>query len=308
MKEVADGSDGGGVKKTPPRVSCPSCFVAGLVSLIVPLCSFVIVAGVCLTMAMAARTEALPPELVGVGITELPGARLPLELPFVDSDGRKTTLGAFFDGQHPVILTMNYSDCPMLCSLQLNGLVDALRSMPWNLGQEYHVVTVSIDPLETPARAGLTKAKYLKAYNRPNSAAGWHFLTGREDDIKKLAETVGFHYRFDPQQRQFVHAAALILCTGDGRVSRYLGGVVYNPQTLRLSLVEASEGKVGSVLDQFFLSCFHYDESAGRYGPFALGIMRVGGVLTLVVLGSVLSGLWVRERHRRGKGSSEELP
>ena len=149
--------------------------------------------------------------------------------------------------------------------------------MPWNLGEQFRVVTVSIDPLETPMRAALTKEKYLKIYNRPGSAAGWHFLTGREETSRSSPPTVGFRYKYIPKRRQFAHAAALILCTPDGRVSRYLGGVLYNPQTLRLSLVEASEGKVGSTVDQFFLSCFHYDEKAGRYGPFALGIMRIGG-------------------------------
>jgi protein SCO1 len=264
---------------------------------------------VCAASALAgARKEPLPPELVDVGITELPGARLPLELPFVDSDGGATTLGRFFDGQHPVILTMNYSDCPMLCSIQLSGLVEAIRAMPWNLGQQYRVITVSIDPLETSQRAALTKEKYLKIYNRPGSAAGWHFLTGREENIKKLAATVGFRYKYIAQRRQFVHAAALILCTPDGRVSRYLGGVVYNPQTLRLSLVEASHGKVGSALDQFFLSCFHYDAEAGRYGPFALGIMRIGGVLTLLCLGGVLLAFWIRDTRRRGSSKPEGTP
>ncbi len=260
------------------------------------------------TPALAQRKEPLPPELSGVGITELPGARLPLELPFVDSDGGKITLGQFFDGLHPVILTLNYSDCPMLCSVQLNGLVEALRAMPWNLGQQFHVVTMSIDPLETPTRAALTKEKYLKLYNRPQSAAGWHFLTGREENIKKLAAAVGFRYKYLPASRQFVHAAALILCTPDGRVSRYLGGVFYNPQTLRLSLVEASQGKVGSALDQFFLSCFHYDEKAGRYGPFALGIMRIGGGLTLLAIGGVLAFFWIREGRRKTKGNGEGSP
>ena len=281
---------------------------AAMLALLSPLSLLLSPLSPLLVSAVAERTEPLPPELVDVGITELPGARLPLELPFADSDGQKATLGQFFDGVHPVILTMNYSDCPMLCSIQLNGLVDALTKMPWNLGDQFRLVTVSIDPLETPQRAALTREKYLKLYNRAGSAAGWHFLTGQEEDIKKLAATVGFRYKYIPQRRQFAHAAALILCTPDGRVSRYLGGVVYNPQTLRLSLVEASEGKVGSTLDQFFLSCFHYDEKAGRYGPFALGIMRIGGGLTLLTLGGVLAFFWIREGRRRGKAATEGTP
>jgi protein SCO1 len=279
-------------------IAHPSSFILHFFGLLV-------IWAACSTSALADRTESLPPELVDVGITELPGARIPLELPFVDSDDGRVTLGQFFDGIHPVILTLNYSDCPMLCSIQLNGLLDALRAMPWNLGQQFQVITVSIDPLETPQRAALTKQKYLKVYNRPGSAEGWHFLTGREENIKKLAATVGFRYKYVAKSRQFVHAAALILCTPDGRVSRYLGGVLYDPQTLRLSLVEASEGKVGSAIDQFFLSCFHYDETAGRYGPFALGIMRIGGALTVLVLGGVIGILWMRESRRR-RGSALE--
>jgi protein SCO1 len=258
--------------------------------------------------ARADRTEPPPPELVDVGVTESIGAPLPLALPFVDSDGGKTTLGAYFDGKRPVILTFNYSDCPMLCSVQLNGLVDAIRAMPWDLGKQYQIVTVTIDPLETPIRASLTKEKYLKVYNRPGSAAGWHFLTGSEENIKKAAATVGFRYNYVAKSKQFVHVAALILCTPDGRVARYLGGVLYNPQTLRLSLVEASEGKVGSLADQFFLSCFHYDADAGRYGPFAMGIMRIGGAVTLVVLGGVLGVFWMRERRRRCIAPAEASP
>ena len=274
------------------------CFCSSLVPLVLGMI-------LCTTAALADRKEGPPPELVDVGITEFPGVELPLELPFVDSDGRKAVLGQFFDGTHPVILTLNYSNCPMLCSVQLNGLVDALKNMGWNLGDEFHVITASIDPLETPQRAALTKEKYLKLYNRPGSAAGWHFLTGQEENIQKLAATVGFRYKYVSQSKQFVHAAALILCTPDGHVSRYLGGVLYNPQTLRLSLVEASHGKVGSATDQFFLSCFHYDEKAGRYGPFALGMMRIGGVLTLLALGGALAVFWIREARKRSALKAE---
>jgi protein SCO1/2 len=282
--------------------------LSSLSPLLSPLSSLLLLAAICITPALAQRKEPLPPELSGVGVTERPGARIPLELPFVDSNGERITLGKFFDGVHPVILTLNYSDCPMLCSVQLNGLLEALRAMPWNLGQQFQVVTTSIDPLETPQRADLTKEKYLKLYNRPQSATGWHFLTGREEDIKKLAAAVGFRYKYIPKSRQFVHAAALILCTPDGRVSRYFGGVLYDPQTLRLSLIEASDGKVGSALDQFFLSCFHYDETAGRYGPFALGIMRLGGAVTLLGLGGVLMFFWIREGRRKTESSVKGLP
>ncbi len=226
----------------------------------------------CAVPALADRKEPLPPELVDVGITELPGARLPLELPFVDSDGRKTTLGQFFDGTHPVILTMNYSDCPMLCSIQLNGLVDALKAMPWNLGEQFQVVTVSIDPLETPMRAGVDEGEVPEglqpAGQRRRLAFPHRPGRGHQEAGRRRWDFATSTSRSD---EQFAHAAALILCTPDGRVSRYLGGVLYNPQTLRLSLVEASEGKVGSAVDQFFLSCFHYDAEGRPLRAVRLG-------------------------------------
>ena len=224
-------------------------------------------------------------------------ARLPLELPFVDSDGGKTTLGQFFDGVHPVILTMNYSDCPMLCSVQLNGLVDAMRAMPWNLGEQFHVVTVSIDPLETPAASALTKQKYLKLYNRPGRRRRLAFPYRPGGGHQEAGRDGGISLQIHPRnRRQFAHAAALILCTPDGACRGTWAACVYNPQTLRLSLVEASEGKVGSVIDQFFLSCFHYDEKAGRYGLFALGIMVASAAaLTVLVLGGARLLLGSRE-------------
>ena len=245
-----------------------------------PLSALLLAGTIGASPALSQRKEPLPPELAGVGITEQPGARIPLELPFVDSDGRKTTLGSFFDGTHPVILTLNYSDCPMLCGVQLNGLLEALRAMPWNLGEQFQRGHHQHRPAGDARAGGLDQGKVSETLQSPRSAAGWHFLTGREEAIKRLGRGRGIPLPVRPSTRQFVHSAALILCTPDGRVSRYLGGVLYHPQTLRLSLVEASQGKIGSALDQFFLSCFHYDEKAGRYGPFALGIMRIGGALT----------------------------
>ncbi len=246
--------------------------------------------------AAAQRTESKPDALEGVGVTEHPDAQLPLELEFTDTTGRRVKLGDLFDGTRPVILTLNYSDCPKLCSVQLNGLVDAMKKMPWDLGDQYQVITVGIDPLETPDRARLTKQKYLRQYGRPGSADGWHFLVGREENIRKVADTVGFGYRL--VGNQYVHAAVLILCTPDGRVSRYIYRVEYDPQTLRLSLYEAGQGQVGSSMDQVLLFCFHYDPESGRYGMAAFNLMRAAGALTVVVLGAVLSAFWLRERRR----------
>ena len=234
-----------------------------------------------------------------MGIVEHPDAQIPLDLEFLDSKGKKVTLGKFFDGEKPVILTLNYSDCPKLCIVQLNKLVGAMGNMKWDLGDQYEVLTVSIDPLETPDRARLTKRKYIQKYGRPGGGEGWHFLVGREENIKKLADTVGFGYRL--LGKQYIHVAVLFICMPDGRVSRYLYRIDYDPQTLRLSLYEAGQGKVGSPMDQILLYCFHYDPSSGRYGPAAFNMMRAGGFLTVVVFGSVLSLYWVRERRRSKK-------
>ncbi len=262
--------------------------------------------GLCASQnAWGQRTEPAPAELEGVEVSEHLDAPIPLDLPFVDSDGSGVALADFFDGTRPVILTMNYSNCPMLCSLQLNGLFGGLEKLDWDIGGNFQMITVSIDPKETPERAELTKQKYLKAYGRPGVAAGWHCLTGREEDIRKLARTVGFGYARIPGTEDYAHAAVTMICTPDGRVSRYLYGIEYPAQTLRFALLEAAEGKIGSTVDHVLLFCFQYDAERGRYGPAAVRIMQAGGALTIVVLGSVLAVFWRREM-KRTKPPSEE--
>jgi protein SCO1 len=251
--------------------------------------------------------EPLPDAMQGVGVTEHLGATVPKDLAFVDSQGKHVTLGEMFDGRRPVILTLNYSNCPMLCSLQLNGLFEGLQNMPWDLGQKYQMVTVSIDPLETTQRAAQTKDKYLRVYGRPGTGGGWQVLTGPDENIHKLADTVGFGYRYDAANKQYAHAAVTMICTPDGRLSRYLYGVQYDPQTLRFSLLEAADGKVGTTGEQVLFFCYRFDEKAGRYVLAAMNIMKAGGVMTIVLLAAMLSGLWVRQRRRTrmaGGGSS----
>ena len=254
---------------------------------------------------MAERKEALPAELREVGVTEHLEARVPLDLQFVDSRGKEVTLGELFDQQRPIVLTMNYSNCPMLCSLQLNGLFDALELMKWDIGDQFDMITVSIDPLETTQRAEMTKMKYLKRYRRAGAAEGYHCLTGRDEDIKRLAEVVGFRYKYEPSTRQYLHAAVTMILTPDGRVSRYLYGVQYDPQTLRFSLLEAAEGKIGTTVDQILLFCFHYDADKGRYGPAAFRLMQFGGGLTVLILGGVI--LVLRRREKATKVPKLEL-
>ncbi|MBN1910305.1 MAG: SCO family protein [Pirellulales bacterium] len=246
----------------------------------------------------------LPKEVQGVEVIEHLGDQIPLDLEFVDSQGKKVTLGQLVNGKKPIILTLNYSDCPMLCVEQLNGLFDALEKMEWNIGDQYDMVTVSIDPLETTERARMTKQKYLKRYGRAGAAAGYHMLTGREENIKKLANAVGFHYTYSPDTKQYNHAAVTMILMPDGRVARYLYGVMYDPQTVRLSLYEAAEGKVGSTVDKVLMFCFQYDPEKGRYGLASVRLMQAGGALTLVVLGSAI---WIfrRREKKKAKGSDQ---
>lgn len=234
-------------------------------------------------------------ELERVGITEHLDAQLPLDAEFVDESGRKVQLQKYFTGTKPVILTLNYYSCPMLCNLQLNGLLDSLKELKYTPGKEFELVTVSFDPRETHTLARLKKQNYIADYGRSEAAAGWHFLTGRKPEIERLTQTVGFGYEFDETSQEYAHAAALILCTPDGRVSRYLYGVMYDTETLRLSLVEAGRGLIGSPLDQILLFCYHYDAARGRYAPAAMNLMRAGALLTVIVLSGALILLWKRD-------------
>jgi len=249
----------------------------------------------------AQLVEQVPAALEEVGITEHLDARLPLDLEFRDENGQPVTLGSFFDGDRPVILTLNYYKCPMLCGLMLNGVVDGLESMAWSPGDEFEIVTVSINPLETPELATAKKQNYLKRLDRPTVAEGWHFLTGREFEIKRLAETVGFGYSYDPETGEYAHAAAIMVCTPDGRVARYLYGIEFPAKRLKFALLEAAEGTVGSTLDQLILYCYHYDPTNRRYSPVAMNIMRLGGGVTALILGISLGIFWIREWRRKKK-------
>ena len=255
--------------------------------------------------AQAQLADQTPAVLEEVGVTEHLDAKLPLEVEFVDEVGNRVKLGDFFDGERPVILTLNYYRCPMLCGLMLNGVVDGLDAMQWSPGEEFEIVTVSINPLETPELATAKKQNYLKRLERPSVGAGWHFLTGREREIKRLAETVGFSYTYDPATQEYAHAAAIFICTPDGRVARYLYGIEYPAKRLKLALLEASEGTIGTTLDQLILYCYHYDPTNRRYSPVAMNIMRLGGGATVLILGMSLGALWLREWRRKTRKAKD---
>ncbi len=264
--------------------------------------------GVTLVLAAALAVAALaaaqlagpvPAPLEDVGVEERLGAVIPLDLEFRDEEGNLAPLARYFEGGRPVILTLNYYRCPMLCGLQLNGLVAGLATMSWTPGAEFELVTVSIDPLETPALAAEKKTNYLRRYGRPEAARGWHFLTGREEAIRELAASVGFGYAYDEESREYAHAAAIMVVAPDGRVVRYLYGIEYPKRNLELALLEATEGRIGSPFDRILLYCFHYDPTTRRYAPVAMNIMRVGGATTALVLGVTLGLLWLRDSRRR---------
>ena len=242
--------------------------------------------------AASAPGNRLPKRLVGVDVEERLGEALSLNLSFKDSTGQDVMLRDYFDGKLPVILTLNYSDCPMLCSLILNGLVQALTQIDLELGRDFRIVTVSINPNETSERAHKTQQSYLAKYGRPQSRAGWAFLTGSERNIKAVADSVGFQYNYNEARDEYAHPSAFVIAMPNGNIARYIYGIEYLPETLRLSLIEASEGKVGSTIDRVILYCFHYDETEGRYAPVAMNIMRLSGGLAVVLLGGFLALLW----------------
>lgn len=246
------------------------------------------------------RSEPLPKGLQGVGVKEQLDLPLPLDLTFTDEHGKKVRLGQYFTGKRPVLINLGYYGCPMLCGLVTKGLVEAVGKMDWTPGQQYEIVTLSIDPSERSALAMAKKRSVIEELGRPEIAAGWHFLTGEEKDIQRVADAVGFGFKWDASTSQYAHAAVLVLATPDGRVSRYLYGVKFPHRTLRLSLVEASEGKVGSVMDQLLLFCYHFDPAAGAYTMQAVVIMRAAGLMTLLTLASAI-GLAFHREHRRSR-------
>lgn len=245
-------------------------------------------------VADAQLVEDLPEEMQGVGVDDKSGDQIPLDLKFRDENAKVLALSDVFAGSRPVILSLNYSDCPMLCRIQLNGLVDALKEMELTAGKDFDVVSVSVDPLETYQRAKQTEQRYLEEYGRPGAAGGWRFLVGSQKNIKALADAVGFRYKYVPETGEYSHTAAAMVVTPTGVVSRYLYGVMFDPQTVRLSLVEAADGKIGSPLDQLILFCFHYDETKGRYGPVARRIMSLGGGVTVFAMALGLLPYWFR--------------
>ncbi len=237
------------------------------------------------------------PELLKqVGIDQKLNQTIPLNLAFRDENGNTVELGQYF-GQKPVILTLVYYNCPMLCTQVLNGVESGLKELPTDIGKQFDVVTISIDPTESHVLAKVKKEMYVGMYGRPGAAEGWHFLTGDEAQIKQLADAVGFRYAYDPDTKQFAHASAIMLLTPEGKISRYFYGIQYPSRDLRLGLVEASEGKIGTPVDQVLLFCYHYDPATGKYGLLISHVIQIGGALTVLILGIAMLILFRGEHY-----------
>jgi protein SCO1/2 len=235
-----------------------------------------------------------PKILTDVGFDQRLGERVPLDATFRDETGRTVRLGDYF-GKRPVVLSLAYYECPMLCTVSLNGLGSALDVLSYVPGRDFEIVTVSFEPKETPALAAAKKTAYLRRYKRPGAAEAWHFLTGDADQIKRLTEAVGFRYAWDETTHEYAHASGVLVLTADGRLSRYLYGIEYAPKDLRFAIYEAAQGKILSPVDQLLLYCYHYDPVMGRYGATVIGVLRVAAVITLAGIGLLLVSLRRRE-------------
>jgi len=248
-----------------------------------------------LAMSGGRAGEGLSGPLAQVGIDQKIDQRVPLGLRFRDESGLERPLADYFSTR-PVILVPAYYGCTMLCTQVLSGLAGSLKGMSLRPASDFQVVIVSFDPSDTPAQAADRKAAILRRYGRSGTEAGWHFLTGTEPTIRALMESIGYRYAFDPRSGQFAHAAGLAVLTPGGKIARYFFGIEFAPRDLRLGLVEASAGRLGTPIDRLLLFCFHYDPAQGRYGARILRAMHVGGVLTLIGMLSLIGALLFRER------------
>ena len=254
------------------------------------------------SLASAQLNLGVPEELKGIDVIEHLNEPLPLDARFTSDDGEPVLLRDYFKGDKPVLLQLGYNKCPMLCNLVLNGAFDGLKGVDWLPGKEFQVVSISVDPTETAALAKAKKESYLAEFERPGANLGVHFLTGSELMSKSVADAVGFAYRRQ-DNGDYAHAAVLVLCTPDGRVSRYMYGTKFEPADLRMGLLEASEGKIGTTLDRFILWCHIYDANARGYVLQARRVMSIGGLVTVLVLAGGLAVFW-RAELKKKQGAS----
>jgi len=265
-----------------------------------------VAAAVCLGQAMAApvlahtgnepytKDEAFLKE---IAFDQKLGAQLPLDLRFTDDAGKTVRLGDYF-GQRPVVMLITYYNCTMLCPLLLDGLVRALRPISFDIGKQFTVLTVSINPRETPAIAASRKELYVQRYGRPGADRGWHFLTGKADAIAALTQPIGFRFVYDKKKDEYAHASGIVVFTPEGKAARYLYGVEFSPRDMRLALIEATNHTIGNPVDQIMLYCFHYDPLTGKYGVVIMNVLRLAGSATVAVLGTFMFVMFRRDRRK----------
>lgn len=239
-----------------------------------------------------------PVEMQGLKVQEQLGKQLNLSAEFTNEAGQPVALGTFFDGHRPVLMTMVYYTCPSLCNFHLNGLLEVFKKMNLVAGRDFQVVAVSMNHRETHEVADAKKQSYLEAYGKEGAAEGWHFLTGSEAQVQNLAHDLGFPFRWDEVGQQYAHPAVAYVATPGGQLSRYLYGIEFPPESLKLALIEASKGKIGTLVDQLILFCFQFDPAKNKYTLYAFNVMRLGAVLTAILLALVLIPTWLREKRK----------
>ncbi len=245
--------------------------------------------------------EATPAELLSqVGFDQRLNQQVPLDLMFRDETGQAVRLGNYF-GERPVILSLVYYHCTTLCPLILDGLVKSLDGIPFDMGRQYTVLTVSIDPREGPGEAAAKRMQFLPRYGRPGAEGGWHFLTGEEPSIRQLTQALGFRYAYDAKTDDFAHPAGIVILTPQGKISRYFYGIDFSVRDLRLGLIDASAGRIGNLIDQVLLYCYHYDPATGKYGLIVMNLVRLLGLATVLILGGFITLMLRRERLARPK-------
>lgn len=251
----------------------------------------------------------VPPAMRGIDVEEQIGQRIPRDLVFTDSEGHEVRLGDFLHPDRPVLLTLAYYRCPMLCDLVVRGLSETMKRIRWTPGKDFHAITVSIDPADTPGTARVKKLNALRAMSQPQRGEGWAFLIDRDrGNAQRLADAVGFRYRYDEESGQYAHPAVAMVLTPDGRVSRYLYGVAYRPLDVRLAMTEAGTGKVGGFVERVLLTCFRFDPSTRRYGFVINAVLKGGAALVLVGVFGSLVGLWRLDRRRQRRLRDRSLP
>jgi protein SCO1/2 len=261
--------------------------------------ALLLAAGVASAASSVVPSSEMPGPLKAVGYDQRIGEKVPVDSPWQDEAGRSVKLGDLL-GKRPAVLVLAYYHCPMLCDLVLQGVETGLKPLSLEPGRDFDVLVASIDPAETPALAAKKKREILARYARPGTEGGWHFLTGSRDSIARLTQAVGFRYVYDPARNQFAHAAGMVILTPEGRVSRYILGVEFPARDIRLGLVESGHGKLGNIVDQALLYCFHYDPTVGRYSAATLNILRLSAVATVLALALLIAFLRRRETAEPG--------